>query len=72
MSRTALGTYERAEIAVPCAYCGAAAGDWCETVSGRWATFLHCTRWRDASTTQLGEQLAGRLGEALAAPIGDP
>ena len=66
MSRTALGTYEVEEIAVPCRYCGAEPGRWCQTVSGRWATFLHWTRWRDAWDKRLGDSLADAVRAANA------
>ena len=68
MSRTRPSTWERAEIAERCAYCGAEPGHWCQTVSGRWADLCHWTRWRDAWSKRLGDDLA----DAVAAVNADP
>jgi hypothetical protein len=43
-------------------------GEWCVTVTGRWAAFPHFTRWRDAWSKRLGDNLA----DAVRAATDDP
>jgi hypothetical protein len=44
MSRTNPNDIDALAVQVPCAYCLAAADDWCTTSSGCWAQWLHQAR----------------------------